>query len=201
LETTVIHNWTGPEFCYRDRLRTRETLRLPSDKVILLNVSNDMRRKNVELLPSILNLIPPDYVLVRIGASNRIEHRVGADRLISRTGVPAEAYPLYFNAADLLLMPSRDEGFGLPIIEAVNSGLPIVASDIEVFHEILGEKYPYFAPPDDAERWAQMVREVDSRFGGKPGSPDIFRPLDGYYREDRGLREYEGFFRRIGALS
>ena len=49
---------------------------------------------------------------------------------------PAELLPLYYNAADLYLATSTAEGFSFPIIEAVNSGLPVVAPRIDVFVEV-----------------------------------------------------------------
>lgn len=52
----------------------------------------------------------------------------------------------YYKGARMLLMPSFYEGFGLPIIEAMQFGIPIACSDIDVFHEIGGNKLFYFDP-------------------------------------------------------
>ena len=49
----------------------------------------------------------------------------------------------YLNA-DLVVMPSRGEGFGLPIVEAVAHGVPVVARDLPVFRELLGDGGDYF---------------------------------------------------------
>ncbi len=50
-----------------------------------------------------------------------------------------------YAAATCLLFPSEGEGFGLPLIEAANHGLPILARDLPVFREIAGEYIHYFS--------------------------------------------------------
>jgi len=54
---------------------------------------------------------------------------------------------LYRNAL-ALIFPSLDEGFGLPLLEAAECGTPVLASDIAVFHEVLGSDFRAFNPKD-----------------------------------------------------
>jgi glycosyltransferase involved in cell wall biosynthesis len=72
-----------------------------------------------------------------------------------------------YRAADLLLVPSAQEGFGIPILEAGVVGLPIFCSDIPPFRETAGEAAHYFElgePPQAvAGRLAQFLRE-DPRY-------------------------------------
>ena len=49
-----------------------------------------------------------------------------------------------YRQAEALIAASRDEGFGLPLIEAAHFGTPILASDIPIFHEVAGEHADYF---------------------------------------------------------
>ena len=49
-----------------------------------------------------------------------------------------------YAAADLLLAPSRAEGYGLPVVEALAHGVPVLARDIPVFREICGDQIAYF---------------------------------------------------------
>ena len=51
---------------------------------------------------------------------------------------------LQYLSADLLVMASRGEGFGLPIVEALAHGVPVVARDLPVFRELLGDQDCYF---------------------------------------------------------
>ncbi len=64
-----------------------------------------------------------------------------------------------YRSAELLVFPSLYEGFGLPVLEAMRSGTPVVASDIPVLHEVGGESVLY-APPLDAEAWAGQIARL-----------------------------------------
>lgn len=70
---------------------------------------------------------------------------------------PDELWPLY-RTARLLLYLSRDEGFGHPPMEALSVGTPVVAADIPVLREVLGDA-ALFAPSDDLAALAGTVRE------------------------------------------
>jgi glycosyltransferase involved in cell wall biosynthesis len=74
-----------------------------------------------------MDRLPSEYLLVRVGPPVRgaLTLRDLTDREV------AEVYA----ASDVLLFPTLEEGFGLPIIEAFASGLPVVASDIAVVQE------------------------------------------------------------------
>ena len=62
-------------------------------------------------------------------------------------------------AAGALIQPSLYEGFGLPVIEAMACGCPIIASEIAPFREVTGGA-AILAPPDDVPRFAAAVREI-----------------------------------------
>ncbi len=61
-----------------------------------------------------------------------------------------------------VVFASRAEGFGLPLVEAMWYGIPVLASDIDVFREIGGD-YPEYFSPDDAQRLADLLQLHDSR--------------------------------------
>lgn len=58
--------------------------------------------------------------------------------------------------AQALLFPSLAEGFGLPLVEALSVGTPVLASDLPVFHEIANDVPEYFSPADDSA-WLQAL--------------------------------------------
>ncbi|MBL1258507.1 glycosyltransferase family 4 protein [Methylocystis sp. Sn-Cys] len=60
--------------------------------------------------------------------------------------------------ARALLMPSFGEGFGLPVAEALTAGVPVIASDLDVFRELGGDA-PDFLDPLDGLGWLQAVRD------------------------------------------
>lgn len=63
----------------------------------------------------------------------------------------------WLGGARALLMPSFIEGFGIPVIEALQRGVPVIASDLPVFREIAGEIPLYLDPHDDAG-WEAAIR-------------------------------------------
>lgn len=92
----------------------------------------------------------------RLGFSNRIEMR----------GVVSEGQlsDLYAESG-ALVMPSYYEGFGIPIIEAMACGLPIIASNNPVFQEVGGDVVHYYGDPQDAQALARTIETVFNQPG------------------------------------
>ncbi len=61
-----------------------------------------------------------------------------------------------YRGAELVALPSCYEGFGLPAVEALKAGAPLVASDLPVLREVAGEAALY-APPDRPDLWADQI--------------------------------------------
>lgn len=138
-ESTVMHIWIdGLRFYPRDKTNSRKILNLPLNRHIILNVSGNGPNKNLDLLSSIANRLTEDFVLVKIG------HPIYAKNVINIGVLDGEIYPLLFNSADVYLHTSTFEGFGIPLIEAIGSGLPVIASNTPSSREVLGEKSTYF---------------------------------------------------------
>lgn len=64
----------------------------------------------------------------------------------------------FYRLADALLFPSQEEGFGIPIIEAAFSRLPVFCADIPVLRELGGEDVTYFAPDANPVEVAKQVK-------------------------------------------
>jgi glycosyltransferase involved in cell wall biosynthesis len=81
---------------------------------------------------------------------SRLEEVADADRgLTWLRAASDEDLTREYERADLLIMPSRGEGFGLPIVEALAHGVPVIARDIPVFRELLGDTDSYFSRDAD----------------------------------------------------
>jgi glycosyltransferase involved in cell wall biosynthesis len=64
----------------------------------------------------------------------------------------------HLGSASALLAPSRAEGFGLPVAEALRMGVPVIASDLPAFREA-GGTVPTFLDPAAIEAWLRMIRQ------------------------------------------
>ena len=81
---------------------------------------------------------------------------------INFENVNVESLNQIYNACDILFSPSLEEGFSIPIVEALTVGLPVVASSMEVMEEIVGDAAKLVEP--DTSLSVRGIREViDSR--------------------------------------
>lgn len=77
--------------------------------------------------------------------------------------VPDEDLPALYNLADLFVFPSLYEGFGLPPLEAMACGVPVVTSNVSSLPEVMGEA-GLMVPPEDVEGLAEaMARALEDR--------------------------------------
>jgi glycosyltransferase involved in cell wall biosynthesis len=76
---------------------------------------------------------------------------------ITREYLPDSVIFDFYRLADALLMPSREEGFGIPILEAGMAGLPVFCADIPPLRELAGDRAVYFSPDADAEEVAAVI--------------------------------------------
>lgn len=139
-----------------DEGELRERLRLGSGPVVLA-VSAFLAHKNVERLVEALPAIRaefPDVVLVLPGNWTPLQEEIRsqADAMGLQDAV---VLPGWVDAADLeglyrvafcFVLPSRREGFGLPVLEAMRRGVPVACSNTSAVPEVAGDAAAYFAP-------------------------------------------------------
>lgn len=119
-----------------------------------LYVSNFYPHKNVERLIVAFSKIYKDVRLVLVGPDDFFAKRthelivkLKLERKIVFFHSPkVEDFVFFYKYALALVHPSLSEGFGLPLVEAMHFELPIIASNIEVFKEVLGNRYISFNP-------------------------------------------------------
>jgi|688.fasta_scaffold61925_3 glycosyltransferase involved in cell wall biosynthesis len=84
---------------------------------------------------------------------------LGVEELVFQKDVPSDQLPNYYSAATALLYSSRYEGFGLPLVEAMASGIPILCANSAINSEVCGSAGNYFEPGDSHEL-AQLMSKV-----------------------------------------
>lgn len=151
----------------------RQTFGLRRDYMLYVSVLDHPRKNHLDLIRGYRRLLSeqpraPDLVLV--GAEgwkaktvlHEIERWELGHRIRVLGGVTDRDLALLYKAALLFVHPSRWEGFGLPLLEAMASGLPVTCSDIPAFRELGGDAALYFSPDDPAEMARQMSRLAES---------------------------------------
>ena len=106
----------------------RNDLGLPENKKLILSVSSSAPRKNLAMVNSVMEKLDDSYQLVRIGS------QVGNS--ITFSNVDDEKINKIYNACDMLLFPTLEEGFGYPVVEAFKTGLPVLSSNIDIIKEV-----------------------------------------------------------------
>ena len=87
--------------------------------------------------------------------------------------LPDAAAMALMKGARGFLAPSRAEGFGIPVAEAACLGLPILATDLAVTREFLGD-YPTYLPSDDLAAWLSAIRTFPVHRSRTPVDPARF---------------------------
>lgn len=84
--------------------------------------------------------------------------------------LPADELPWWYNAAEVLVYPSVFEGFGIPVVEALACGTPVLASNVSSLPEAAGDA-GVCLPPDDVEAWAGALAHAlhDQRWRSEAG--------------------------------
>ena len=186
----VVHNGVSPDFKPMDPDEARaRTASLDLASPYLLYVGTRERRKNLPALIEAFALVAeqePDVTLAIVGMrpalearrvhgaeywhGDEIEDRIRSLALGDRVRIlgqvsPEELLALY-NAAEALVFPTLYEGFGLPALEAMACGLPVVASSGTAVEEVLGGSGRLanpLEPGDFAAAVLQVLRSVELR--------------------------------------
>ena len=88
-----------------------------------------------------------------------------------------EELAAWIAGARALLMPSFVEGFGLPVVEALQLGTPVIASDLPVYHEIVGDR-PTYLDPTDVPDWTEAISDFT---GDGPERRRQITAIEGYH--------------------
>ncbi|MBN2890745.1 MAG: glycosyltransferase family 4 protein [Bacteroidales bacterium] len=143
----------------------REKYGLP--KNFILNVGTIEPRKNALLVVQALQKAKIDFPLVIVGkerpytekirkftAENKMENQV-----FIINNVDFKDLPTLYQSAEIFVYPSKFEGFGIPIIEAFNSEVPIITSDIDVFKEVANDAALLFKN-ENIDSLAEMLKTL-----------------------------------------
>lgn len=160
-----------PTITEEEKAAHRKAFHLPNKFIVC--VSHLYPRKNTVRLVQAFHQLSqhwPDINLVLVGQGEpeylkevlKTIHELGLENRVLLTGpVPHEKVPLFYALASLFVLPSLLEGFGIPLIEAMAMGCPVVAADSTSIPEVVGEAGLLFNPLNVEEMASKMSKVLE----------------------------------------
>ena len=172
----VIYN--APESLAPNSQLARPVTKSSRNKLVYMG--SFMEYKNVELLVEAMRVLP-DYELVLLSRVTKqresaLRSLAGSaeNRVTFRNGVTDLEYAAELASAFALVSASKEEGFGIPLVEAMGYAIPLVLSDIPIFKEIAQDAALYFEP-SSPEQFAQQIRRLEE--------PETWNEISSHSRE------------------
>ncbi|MBN2071701.1 MAG: glycosyltransferase family 4 protein [Candidatus Krumholzibacteriota bacterium] len=185
-----IPNGIDPESHYipgrKEKRSARASLGIDDESIILLFTGRLSRQKNLDILLEAMEQVArPGLKLLIAGKGperERLERIASKETLngsVSFLG-PVEDPEILYRAADIFVLPSREEGMSNSLLEAMSSGLKVIATDISGSCELIDDGISgLLVPPGDARSLGEKILEAASgRFD--PGTAPRERILEKY---------------------
>jgi len=202
----VIPNFVDPRIFRRDKEPCHRATLAPKGEKILMHISNFRPVKRlpdvVEVFAGIHREVPSRLVLVGDGperprAMEKAEELGVSDQVLFLG--KHQSVDELLSCADLFLLPSKNESFGLAALEALASGTPVIASDMGglpevVVHGETGFLFPMGAVEDMAEAGISLLKDPElwTRFSDAARADSVER-----FSNDRIIPLYEDLYRDV----
>ncbi len=171
----VYYKVSKEQFCPMAReelLKFKQKCNLPAK--FILYVGSEQNRKNFFTLVNAFEKLQnrhPDLYLLKIGKDQAKDNRLKLNVKLNTSKRLKDKFMLveecsdddlvnYYNLAQLVVFPSLYEGFGIPLVEAMACGIPIVASNIETTREICGDSIIYVDDKKNDDKFAEKINMV-----------------------------------------
>ncbi len=164
----VINNFIDTTIYKREECPSRRKQFAPNGEKILMHTSNFREVKRlpdvIRIFALVLEQVPSKLVLIGDGPD-----RADAERLSRELGISEHvrflgkqsALPQILSAADIFLLPSQSESFGLAALEAMSCGVPVVATNMGGIPEVVSHgESGYIAELGDVKRLARYATEL-----------------------------------------
>ena len=150
--------------------------RMYPDKILILFVGNLTLLKGAELLPRIMDLLDDRFILLTVHGFKQ-KMKISHKRIINIGTLPEIEMVKIYNACDIFLSPSRLEGFGLSVAEAMACGKPVVSMNCSSLPELVVDgKGGFLCGIDNIREFADHIQYL-------AGEPDERKRMGRFNRE------------------
>jgi len=201
---SIIHPWIDDSFLEMVNSAPEDEPRAVEGDYLLF-VGNRFVHKNLGTLVRAFRLLMPDYPRLKLVVAGARMRRVDdVDIAVKELGIGDKVIEMenprdavvrnLYRHAKAFVFPSLVEGFGIPPLEAMAFGVPVVCSDIPVIREVCGEAARYAHPSDPAS----FAAEIRSVFSDPEAGQMIRKGRERVclYRRETALKQYLDLFRR-----
>jgi glycosyltransferase involved in cell wall biosynthesis len=203
---TVVPNAADERFFGATALSPEERRSMDLPERFLLTVGTIEPRKNHIALFDALHLLPASVSIPLVIAGNvgwvadgivaRANALQAAGRVILLGHVDDRLLPRLYSSATAIVYPSWYEGFGLPVLEGLASGVPVIASDVPAHREVAGEQAT-LVPPGDAAAIAAEIERVLTSETSDPAQIELRRSQARRYSWDGSGQVLAALFREV----
>jgi len=204
----VVYQGCHPVFKQKisaqEQAQIRAKYRLP--ETYILNVGTIEPRKNANLLVEALALLPKEsrVPVVLVGRATAYKEEIVqtactlgvSDYIIFLHDASFQDFPAIYQGARVFVYPSLFEGFGIPLVEAIESGIPVVTSTGSCFREAAGPAALY-ADPASAEELAHHLERVLGDEGLRQQMTSKSKEYIGRFEPELIARDLQGVYKSL----
>jgi len=168
------------------------------NKIKLLFVGNLTKRKGADLLPEIMRNIDDRFVLYYTSGL-RTTKEFSSKKMIPLKRLSLSELVKMYNLSDILIAPSRLEGFGYSVTEAMACGKPVVATNCSSLSELVDDgKGGFLCGMDDVDDFAEKIRLLaqDKELRQQMGKHNIERVLAKFSLREMG-KKYKNIYEKL----
>ena len=170
VSTLTVNNGIDIDLFATAKPLSHSDFSIPDSAYILMQVARFQQQKNQDCVIRALKRLPENVYAIFVGDGERmascksLAQKVGVADRIRFLGL-REDIPQLWASADIAVMSSHWEGFGLSILEAMAAGIPVVATQVEGLSQVVGNEKLCF-PDDDDKQLATLVLQLidDDRY-------------------------------------
>jgi glycosyltransferase involved in cell wall biosynthesis len=172
-KTSVLHNGVDTDRFKpspQAKAKIRRKLKIPDDATVILTVRRLVYKNGIDTLLESAQIAAkqnPKLIFLAVGkgpdrdaVKTKIQQLGILDNFRLAGFVPDAELSAFYNAADLFVLPSKS-GEGLPLValEAMSTGLKVIATDVGGIKEVMLKDHGKLVPPDDPEKMAKAILE------------------------------------------